>query len=120
MAALKPAEDRIAYLLGFSSTNRRTPNTITGTTTKIKSYNMDIVVFNAADGDEYMVHIPNNSPTTNRHIKAAANVLQSHGWLYRGMITRGTVTDDEWASFAITPVPAVDRSRPFAGIEAVR
>ena len=115
MAALKPAEDRIAYLLGFSSINQRTPNTITGDHTKIKSYNMDIVVFNAADGDEYMVHIPNNSPTTNRHIKAVANVLQSHGWLYRGM-----TTDDEWASFAITPVPAVNHRLPFAGIEATR
>lgn len=78
MAALLPAVDRIAYLLGFNPGHQGTPVTIHGGRDVINSYGLTIV---GSNGDGYLVKTEaDNSRTTNRHIQAAHAAIQMAGY----------------------------------------
>ena len=82
MARTQDAVDRINYLMGFDTTRRSTPKTITGDQNAILSYGLTIIerVTTPLNDDIYMVHPRDNSATTNRHITAARSALMSQGF----------------------------------------
>jgi hypothetical protein len=81
---------RVAHLLDMSDPNNwrpgptNTPSTLTGGRHALYSYRLCILEPCTFDNDPskagYRLHPDNNSPTTNRHIRAVARVLEHNNY----------------------------------------
>jgi hypothetical protein len=94
MAAYGPAVNRIKYLItgeytkssgNGSQGNAHSPATISGGPESIYSYRLKIA-WKDESGD-WIIHPDDNSPTTNRHIRAARMALEELGYVKFGAPT---------------------------------
>jgi hypothetical protein len=94
MAAYGPAVNRIKYLItgeytkssgNGSQGNAHSPATISGGPDAIYSYRLKIA-WKDESGD-WIIHPDDNSPTTNRHIRAARMALEELGYVKFGAPT---------------------------------
>ena len=112
MAALSPAVRRIRYRITgtypysdcreWEAGSPNSPATISGGPHEIRSYALPIAW---KDGDEWIVTNEQNSPTTNRHIRAAHMALAELGYVATGDKTIHITRHVPWSGFEPVAVP---------------